>query len=242
MPTLEQRQDYFAGHFSAMASPCEVLIDTPGKNIARQAVDIAANETSTVSLSGLRGGFRPQMEVQDVPNSRTRKPLGEGVIIKTRTLGGRDQVLVDFSRLGKQLWLPYENLRQIKGTKNRFILGDKGPEDSAERFRLKSLTHALLNRRASLLRWQNDQGQRMRQEYTAYEIAADGRVTVNPQTFSEWLKQPAQTGDVSIDREQNKSWFEATEAAADQRLAEVSNQYLHPENNQWVSGAWLEQE
>jgi len=102
-----------------------------------------SNETSTVSLSDLRGGFRPQMEVQDVPNSRTRKPLGEGVIIKTRTLGDRDQVLVDFSQLGKQLWLPYENLRQIKGTKHRFILGDKGPEDSAERFRLKSLAHTL---------------------------------------------------------------------------------------------------
>ncbi len=102
-----------------------------------------SNETSTVSLSDFRGGFRPQMEVQDVPNSRTRKPLGEGVIIKTRTLGDRDQVLVDFSQLGKQLWLPYENLRQIKGTKHRFILGDKGSEDSAERFRLKSLAHAL---------------------------------------------------------------------------------------------------
>ncbi len=61
----------------------------------------------------------------------------------------------------------------------------------------------------SLLRWQNDQGQRMRQEYTAYEITADGQVTVNPQNFSEWMKQSAQTGDVTIDREQNKSWFEA---------------------------------
>ncbi len=94
----------------------------------------------------------------------------------------------------------------------------------------------------SLLRWQNDQGQRMRQEYTAYEISADAQVTVNPQTFSEWLKQPAQAGDVTVDREQNKSWFEATESAADRRLAEVSNQHLHPENNQWVSGAWLELE
>lgn len=48
MPTLEQRQDYFAGHFSAMASPCEVLIDTPDKNIARQAVDIAAKEAARI--------------------------------------------------------------------------------------------------------------------------------------------------------------------------------------------------
>ncbi len=100
-------------------------------------------DTSTIPLSEVRSGFRPLMEVQDIPNSRTRKPLGEGVILKTRTLGGRDQVLVDFPQLGKQVWLPYENLRQIKGAKHRFILGDKGPEDSAERLRLKSLAHAL---------------------------------------------------------------------------------------------------
>lgn len=102
-----------------------------------------SKETSTVSLSELRSGFRPQMEVQDIPNSRTRNTLGEGIIIKTRILGNRDQVLVDFPLIGRQLWLPYENLRQIKETKHRFILGDKGPDDSAERFRLKSLAHAL---------------------------------------------------------------------------------------------------
>jgi len=102
-----------------------------------------ATETSSVPLTELRCGFKPQMEVQDIPNSRTRKPLGEGLILKTRTLGERDQVLVDFPQAGKQLWLPYENLRQIKGTRHRFILGDKGPEDSAERFRLKSLAYAL---------------------------------------------------------------------------------------------------
>lgn len=102
-----------------------------------------AAEVATISLSDLQGGFRPQMEVQDIPNSRTRKPLGEGLVVKTRSLGGRDQVLVDFPQAGKQLWLPYENLRQIKGAKHRFILGDKGPGDSADRFRLKSLAHAL---------------------------------------------------------------------------------------------------
>ncbi len=92
----------------------------------------------------------------------------------------------------------------------------------------------------SLLRWQNDQGQRRRQEYTVYGITADGRVKVNSDSFGEWLKQPAQTGDVAIDRDQNKRWFAVAEKSADQRLAEVSNQHLHPENNQWVSGAWVE--
>jgi superfamily II DNA or RNA helicase len=93
----------------------------------------------------------------------------------------------------------------------------------------------------SLLRWQNDQGQRMRQEYTVFGLDDKGQVTVNPEAFSEWLKQPAETGETSISKEQNKKWFTAAEQAADKRLAEVSNQHLHPENNQWVSGAWLEQ-
>jgi superfamily II DNA or RNA helicase len=101
------------------------------------------DESTLLPLSELRSGFKPNMDVQDVPNSRTRKPFGEGVILKTRTLGGRDQVLVDFLQLGRQIWLPYENLRQIKGVRHRFTLCDKGPQDSAERFRLKSLAYAL---------------------------------------------------------------------------------------------------
>jgi hypothetical protein len=36
-----------------------------------------ANETSTVPLSTLRCGFRPMMQVQDIPDSRTRKTMGK---------------------------------------------------------------------------------------------------------------------------------------------------------------------
>ena len=100
-------------------------------------------ESCLVPLAELCSGFKLNMDVQDVPNSRTRKSFGEGIILKTRTMGGRDQVLVDFLALGQQVWLPYENLRQIKGVKHRFTLSDKGPADSAECFRLKSLAHAL---------------------------------------------------------------------------------------------------
>ncbi len=102
-----------------------------------------SGQVSTESLGCLRSGLKPQMEVQDLPYSRVRTSLGEGVIQRVRTIGGRDQALVDFFQLGRQVWLPYENLRQIKGARHRFILGDTGPEDSAERFRLKSLAHAL---------------------------------------------------------------------------------------------------
>ena len=66
------------------------------------------------------------------------------------------------------------------------------------------------------------------------------RVSVNPDPFSEWLKRPATTGEVRVDWERNQLWFDAAERAADRRLAEVSNRHLHPENDQWVSGAWIE--
>lgn len=101
------------------------------------------NDTSIVSLVNLSCGFQINMDVQDVPSSRTRKSLGEGTILKIRKLGNSEQVLVDFLESGRQIWLPYQNLRQIKGVQHRFIVGDKGNENSAELFRLKSLAYAL---------------------------------------------------------------------------------------------------
>lgn len=41
---LVQQQDYWLGRFSAMACPCEVLISTTDKNIAKQALSIASKE------------------------------------------------------------------------------------------------------------------------------------------------------------------------------------------------------
>jgi len=100
-------------------------------------------ETTWVTLSDLKCDFRVNMDVQDVPNSRTRESYGEGVVLTTRCLGDREQVLVDFPELGRQIWLPYERLRQIKNVKHRFSVGDKGPENGAELFRLKSLAYAI---------------------------------------------------------------------------------------------------
>ena len=79
----------------------ESAIDT-GERVQVTVKWQGTGESSTLPLSELRCGFKAMMEVQDVPNSRTRKPLGEGIILRTRTLGGRDQVLVDFAQTGKQ--------------------------------------------------------------------------------------------------------------------------------------------
>jgi len=48
MTTLEQRTHYFVGHFNAMASHCEVLIDTYNKNLAQQITDVVAHEVTRI--------------------------------------------------------------------------------------------------------------------------------------------------------------------------------------------------
>jgi superfamily II DNA or RNA helicase len=83
------------------------------------------------------------MAVQDLPRSRSRHTLGEGLVIELRRLGNRDQVLVEFPRIGERVWLPFENLRGIKGPEARFLGGQFGEHSAAERFRLRCLAIAL---------------------------------------------------------------------------------------------------
>ena len=88
-------------------------------------------------------GFRIGMEVQDIPLSRTRRTLGEGVVLECRIIGNREQVLVDFLESGEKHWLPFQNLKLIEGVQQRFVLNKVGGEDNAERFRLRSLAYAI---------------------------------------------------------------------------------------------------
>ncbi|MDZ7753029.1 MAG: helicase-related protein [Gammaproteobacteria bacterium] len=96
-----------------------------------------------IDIHKLRCGFRLRMHVQDVPRSRVRRSLGEGVVVETRILGGREQVLVEFPWRGERLWLPWENLRQVNAVKHRFLIPQPGQTGDAEAFRLRNLAHAL---------------------------------------------------------------------------------------------------
>lgn len=104
---------------------------------------LKAKRRDWVALSKLRSGFQLGMDVQDVPYSRVRRSLGEGHVVETRQLGGRDQVLVEFPATGTRIWMPYERLKQIKGVRHRFLVPKAADTDDAERFRLRSLAHAL---------------------------------------------------------------------------------------------------
>ncbi len=91
---------------------------------------------------------------------------------------------------------------------------------------------------AGVLRWQNDQGRRMRQEFTVFKCKAASQVEINPESIKEWLLHPA-TGDTNnIDVSEVKSFFVQSDGAAQRRLAAVSNRDLHPENLQWIGAAW----
>lgn len=96
-----------------------------------------------VPVDKLSPGFTRGMDVQDVPRSRVRGTLGAGKVVVTRQIGHTYQVLVDFPEDGRQVWLPFQNLKRIAGPEHRFITGKFGAEGDAERFRLRNLSRAI---------------------------------------------------------------------------------------------------
>ncbi|MDD9173356.1 DEAD/DEAH box helicase [Aliivibrio finisterrensis] len=117
------------------------ISESSGKILA--SVKWFNGDGSKVNLQDLTCGFQRNMEVRHKPLSYSQKSLGCGNVVSVRIIGNREQVLVDFPDKGQQIWLPYESLKFIKGPKLRFFRRDKGAEDAAERFRLKSLAHAI---------------------------------------------------------------------------------------------------
>lgn len=104
---------------------------------------IDSRAESIVPISALKSGFQGGQEVLHCPSVSSYPSFGEGIVCRKKELGGRDQILVDFPRIGIQRWIPFESLSWIKGAKHRFITSEKMPDDSSERFRLKVLAHAL---------------------------------------------------------------------------------------------------
>lgn len=91
----------------------------------------------------------------------------------------------------------------------------------------------------ALLRWQNDQGRRLRQEFTAPHLQPDGTVATNPNSLVDWLEKPCTDGTRIGTREEAVVLRECAEAAMDQRLGAVNNRDLHPENRQVINPGWL---
>ncbi len=96
-----------------------------------------------VSFETVTSGYSPSMDVIEKSSSKIRASLGEGVVLNTRVIGGREQVLVEFYDTGNRHWLPYQNLVRINGTVQRFLKGAVGGQSSAEKFRLRTLAYAI---------------------------------------------------------------------------------------------------
>jgi ERCC4-related helicase len=105
----------------------------------------AAEAEEWVSLAEIECGFQDGWTVQDMPLSTSRRSLGKGQVVGRRTLGGRQQVLVQLDNDGRSVWLPYENLRRLMDVRLRFERATPRVADHPERFRLRLLAHALEN-------------------------------------------------------------------------------------------------
>jgi len=91
---------------------------------------------------------------------------------------------------------------------------------------------------AAVARWQNDQGKRVRQEFTVMSVDG-GQASINPDWLNQWLLQE-QTGVVGKAPARDVSGDVLNEAnkALSQFISGRSKKLLFPEEAQWVTGNW----
>lgn len=89
-----------------------------------------------------------------------------------------------------------------------------------------------------MLRWQNEVGERRRQEYVAVAVGPDGCSSTNPSTFAQWLLEPAETPTEGGPGGAEADVARTADSAFDAMLAHRCNRSLHPESREWLSAAW----
>jgi ERCC4-related helicase len=89
----------------------------------------------------------------------------------------------------------------------------------------------------AMLRWQNDQGRLLRQEFSTVSVDDHGSTYLNEQSFADWLLQPAADAPLPHDRSVVDAILEAAELSLNRRLAKGSGKEMFPANLQWVAGA-----
>ena len=96
----------------------------------------------------------------------------------------------------------------------------------------------------SVLRWQDDRGRRVRQEFALLSMNENGAIALNQEAMGRWLLDGCSSEPIgpAPERAENESSFKALEKAAFVRLNSVCNHKLLPDSVQWVAGAWVHQE
>lgn len=105
----------------------------------------------TVYADEVSSGFAREDFVCHVPTRHGRGSLGIGQVISRRTMGGREQLMVDFLESRQKCWLPYERLKVVQLAQSRFVNGHHSAHNHAERWRLRVLS-------ILLQRWQENTG------------------------------------------------------------------------------------
>ncbi|MCD0168907.1 DEAD/DEAH box helicase [Deinococcus sp. 23YEL01] len=113
-----------------------------GHEGGRLSVMWPSGRVTRVARADVRCGLSAGQVVQDQPRS-LRPSLGEGRVLDLRTLGGREQALVEFWTAGERLWLPWEQLVPVWSAQSLFEQGVAPLAGFAERFRLRHLALAL---------------------------------------------------------------------------------------------------
>lgn len=88
----------------------------------------------------------------------------------------------------------------------------------------------------SYLRWMNTQGQRQRQELVATSVGKNNRISLNHDSFSQWLINPKTANATNIEFKAI-TIFEHAECALNDRLAHKSNVLLHPDSIEHLCSA-----
>ncbi len=105
---------------------------------------MAGNRRVWTALSDLKPAYSPGQQVQHKPPRGRGLSLGTGVVLATRSLGGFEQVLVQFAETGETRWLDWRVLAQAMPVELRIARRETGQHlDHAERFRLRMLSKAL---------------------------------------------------------------------------------------------------
>lgn len=113
-----------------------------GHEGGRLVVTWPSGRVTRVARADVRCGLIAGQVVQDQPRS-LRPPLGEGRVLDVRTLGGREQALVEFWTAGERQWLPWEQLVPVWSAQSLFEQGVAPLAGFAEQFRLRHLALAL---------------------------------------------------------------------------------------------------
>lgn len=91
-------------------------------------------------INEFTNGFLKGMTVKNIPNTTTKKSLGEGIVIETRNFGGSEQVLVHFHDEQTIVWMPYQSLVFVYDVAGLFLHRKIG---NIDKFRLRNLAYSL---------------------------------------------------------------------------------------------------